>query len=79
MTWLHTGSGQQYITPQSDETIRRHSPMVNAEKTKTMVDEMTKNAPISVNNQGEVIEHVGLQQFNYSGVLIKQTAATKET
>lgn len=51
--------------------------MVNAEKTKTMVDEMTKDAPISVNNQGEVIEHV--QQFNYSGVLIKQTAATKET
>ena len=50
--------------------------MINAEKTKTMVIEKTKETPITINIQGEAIEQV--EQFVYLGGLINADGSNEK-
>ena len=71
-----SGPELQDITTQIDETSRRFGLMINAEKTKTMVIEKTKETPISINIQGEAIEQV--EQFVYLGGLINADGSNEK-
>jgi len=56
-----SGPKLQNTTTQIDETSRKFSLMINAEKIKTMVIEKRKETPLSIKIQGKSIEQV--EQF----------------